>query len=588
MAFDSFLMGASIREMQSALVHAKIVKIHQPDRYSVLLRYHGGTGNGRLLLCAHPLHGRVQLTSENLENPSQPPLFCMVLRKYLEGAKVLALKQKEMERVLAIDFLGKNELGDDAALRLMVEIMGKHSNIILLNEAGQILDGIRRYSHLLSRHREVLPGRAYVAPPPQNKWDYRQLDEQSLGELLFGLPMETKLEDALHMTCAGLSPLLVREALCRSGLSPALPVEELGEYELHTILKTVQALLAIFDQGAFAPQVLQKEGQPVDIAAFPLALWQGQKTLSYHSAAAALDAFYQQKNEKERFLARRRELLKVVNGHQQRLAKKIDLQRADFARADAGERYKRYGELLSANLYGLEKGMEEALVPDYYSEEAEATVTIPLDPALSPEENMRRYFHRYTKAKNARQLILEQLERNEADLAYVESILTALEQSETNRELDEIREELAASGYLRALPKAKGQQQKGDRQEKLPPRRFELEGFEILVGRNNRQNDRLTTKIAAKDDTWLHTQKIAGSHVIIRNHGAALPDAVLLGAAQIAAYYSKAREGGKVAVDYTEVGQVKKPNGAKPGMVIYFNQQTLYVEPCVPEEPEEP
>ena len=499
----------------------------------------------------------------------------MVLRKHLEKARIRAIRQKGWERILEIDFSGHNDWGDENFYRLVIEIMGKHSNIILLNQDGLILDGIRRYSHVVSRHREVLPGRTYIAPPEQNKADLSSYDEEKLAELFFALPYDMKIMDALLKEAAGFSPLIVEEALERASLAKSITVEELGAYEMSRLHRAINELYAAFSTKAFAPVLLGGDN-PRDIAAFPLVVWQNEIQKSYISPSAALDDFYQLKGQNELFSSRQRDLIKLVDGHYQRLEKKLALQRKDLDKALKSEYYKEAADILSANLYNLQKGQEKAELENFYR--PGETLVIELNPALTPEENMRLYYRRYTKGKNALVLINNQLKVNQEEFDYIDTLLVNLHNAVMNEELDEIKEELETAGYLKAKRPVKNK--KLNKAAPLPPRSFiSSDGYAILVGRNNRQNDILTLRIANKNDIWLHTQKIPGSHVIVRNIDGKVTDTALVEAASLAAWYSKAQAADKVAVDYTTVDQVKKPNGAKPGMVIYFQQKTLYVKP---------
>lgn len=584
MAFDAFYLAAIKKELTQKLLGGRIAKIYQPDRHSLTLHIHSRAGKEKLHLSAHPQRGGIYLCQEGGANPLSAPLFCMVLRKHLEGAKILSFEQTGRERILQIGLLSRNELGDDALFTLIIEIMGKHSNIILIDEEGQIVDGIRRYNHFLSRHREVLPGRPYIMPPPQEKTELSDLDEEGLGALFFSMPGAV-LKDALARHAGGFSPLMLEELMIRSGLSPALPVEEMGRYEFSRILQAAQELLQAFDREEFSPTLLWEGDYPKDFAALPLKLWAHQKTQAYDSPSQGAEDFYSHRQAGETFLSRQRELGKILTAHSQRLKKKLALQRQDLAKADAGEIYKLRGELLSANLYGMEKGLDAVMLEDFYHPGEQ--IEIPLDPSLTPEENMSRYFKLYAKAKKARGAIREQLAANQEEFIYIESVRHALAQSSTPEELSEIRQELIKGGYLKAkkADKSKGGQKKKPAAPgyKLPPRRFlSQEGYEILVGRNNNQNDFLTFRLAHKEDIWFHAKDIPGSHVILRAQGKAVSEEALAEAAAIAAWYSQARQGDKIAVDYTTVDQVKKPRGAKPGMVIYFQQKTLLVNPQDP------
>ncbi len=578
MAFDTFYLGAVKKELKEKLTGARVLKIHQPEAASIIMRCHGREGKEKLFISAHPQRARIHLCHNERENPQSAPLFCMVLRKHLEGAKILSFEQKPLERILHISFLTRNELGDDTLCTLIIEIMGKHSNIILINSQGQIIDGIRRYNHLLSRYREVLPGKAYIMPPPQQKTDFTGLDEAALARLFFCLPPHTQLKEALALNIAGFSPLMLKELIVRSGLPGALTVDQMGQYELRRILSAAGEILNTVRLEEFCPLILGAKS-PEDFAPFPLMLWEGEKTKAYTSPSQAAEDFFNQKENQIMFSSRQRELYKIMEGHSQRLKKKLALQEEDLAQADSKEKYKLYGELLSANLYSLAKGAKSAELENFYT--PGEIISIPLDPSQTPGENMSRFFRLYTKAKKAREAIKEQISVNREELSYIESVLVNIEQSGNLEELAETREELVKSGYAKEKRKNKPQ----PKAEKLPPRSFlSPEGYEILVGRNNNQNDRLTLKTAAKNDIWLHAKDIPGSHTIIRSGDKTVSKETLILAANIAAWYSRAKNSSKVAVDYTTADQVKKPHGARPGKVIYFKQKTLIATPFNPEE----
>lgn len=577
MAFDSFVTAAVVDQLQKKIISTKIVKIYQPARHTIILKYYGIDGPGKLLLSAHQQDPRIYLASENKENPQKPPLFCMVLRKYLEGGKIISLRQLGLERIVEIEFAIRDDLGDSSSCRLLIEIMGKHSNIILVNKDNIIIDGIHRYSHQQSRHREVLPGRPYIAPPPQNKKLLSGWDEEKLSETLWQLQLDDSVEHALAQLAEGFSPFMVKEVLHRATLANDMPVSELGQYEIRLLNQALNQIYDHYRKNNFSPVLHVQNGQAVDFAAFPLHLWQGQEQ-PFADISQMLELFYQGKQDRQLFATRKRELLKIINVHHARLIKKIQLQAKELIKSEAGEQYKEAGDLLSAYLYNIEKGASAITVESFY--EPGRMIEIELKPGLSPQQNCQRYYRLYNKCKKAYKLIEAQLNASRGEEEYIASVLLSAEQSINLEELQAIHEELVAGQYIKGSKKNTTEKAK-----LLPPRSFiSDDGLQILVGRNNKQNDKLTLKIAAKNDIWLHTQKIPGSHVIIKNGGQEVPERTLYQAASIAAWYSKAKSGSNVPVDYTTVDQVKKPNGAKPGMVIYFQQKTLYINPVDPEK----
>ncbi|MDR2712721.1 MAG: NFACT family protein [Clostridiales bacterium] len=576
MAFDTFVLAAVCQELQEKILGARIIKIHQPDRHTVICKYHQPGDTGRLLLSANPRRAAVYLSETKQDNPDKAPLFCMVLRKYLEGAKISGIEQIPHDRILRISCSYRNDLGDISTCCLIIEIMGKHSNIILINQDDLIIDGIHRYSHAVSRHREILPGQPYLAPPAQNKADPRSLnDEEDIADLLLELPLEISISEALAGCLEGLSPFLARELVLRADLSPQMPLNYLDSYQFRRLFIAVQEFYRLLDHGPFQPVLADNK----DFAAFPLLSFPKQQQKQFISMSQALEYFYQKQREDELFAGRKRELSKIITGNLNRMEKKIAIQETDLDKAEAAQAYKKAGDLLSTHLYQLRdqaKGQDKVVLPDFFQDGK--AIEISLDPAKSPEENIKRYYHRYSKAKKAQGSIIRQLETNRDELAYLQAVLINTEHAETLADLLEIKQELAQSGYLRQDKKPVSKPE-----ESLPPLSFvSQDGYTILVGRNNRQNDKLTLKIADKKDIWLHAQKIPGSHTIIVSNGRIIPRSTINEAASIAAWFSKARGSSKVPVDFTMADQVKKPNGAKPGMVVYYQQNTVYVTPILP------
>ena len=582
MTFDAVVAAAVCAELQK-LVGAKIMKIYQPDRNMLVLKYHlhteAGSGNGKLLISSHPQNHRIHITETAAENPSAPPLFCMVLRKYLEGGRISSVSQRPHERIIDIGIDYVSEIGDRRQCLLTVELMGKHSNIILVDGEGFIIDAVRRFSHNLSRHRQVLPREKYLPPPEQDKLAWADLGEDELGASLFALPEEIFLAEALTKTVCGVSPFFARELLSEAGISPQTPLSEVGQFELSAVLRGLQRMQAMLTEGRLSPVVSVEGGAAKDFYPFAPALWQGQELVAFAFVSEAIDYYYERREGESTFTSRKRELLKVVGAHYARLDKKASLQQADFTHAESAEVYKQAGDLLAANLYSLERGLSSVTLDNFYDEGK--PIEIALDPVKTPEENMRNYYRLYNKNKNALKLIAEQLTRSKEELFYLGEVLNAAENTASNAEIEEIKDELREGGYLKEKSSDKKAKKKAaGAEEKLPPLEFtSSDGFTILVGRNNKQNDLLTLKKAAKSDLWLHTKDIPGSHVIIKTEGREVPDTTLAAAAALAAGYSRAKNSSKVPVDYTFVAQVKKPAGAKPGRVIYFQQKTIMVEP---------
>ena len=575
MPFDSLTMAAAAADAAS-LIGGKINKIHQPDKYSLILRFFTPAGNFKLLLSAHPVTGRAQLTERSYANPPKPPLFCMVLRKHLEGARLTAVRQPAGERVLALDFSAHNEIGEETARTLVLEVMGKHGNLLLLDaRTNSIIDAARRYSHNVSRYREVLPGVTYIAPPPADKPSLYNFDtEDSLAAALLQGDLSLPPHKLLFSAASGLSPYLAKQLCLRAGLGQKANSEELAAYDFTRLFGQIQSLKSIIADNLFQPALLGTPNLPTDF--YPLPPADDTPFTSYPTISAALDAYYQAAEERQEFSAERGRLQKLLNKEEQRLSKKIKLEEADYAEALSAEKFKNAGDLLTAYLHLIEPGAAEAELPDFY--DADKTVKIRLQPELSAADNAKRFFHRYNKAKKAERSLKEQLEQNRDELSYVESLQNSLREAADMAELASTRHEIQQAGYLKA---GKAEQKPRENPSAKEPKHYRTsDGFSVWLGRNNRQNDRLTTRLAADDDLWLHTQKIPGSHVILRRQpGRDFSETAIAEAAALAAAHSRAAEAEKVPVDYTAVKNVKKPNGARPGMVIYFEQQTIYVKP---------
>lgn len=578
MPFDGLVMAAVSSELKNQIIGARVEKIHQPLREEIALVISKPRERYRLLLSANATQARIHLTHENKPNPSSPPMFCMVLRKHLEGGRLVAVEQPGLERILHLKFDTRDELGQPAIKTLVIEVMGKHSNIILLDDQkGTIIDGIKRYSHAVSRHREVLPGREYIAPPTQGKTDPRDIRQEQFLQLITNGHLDTKLTDLLLQIFDGFSPRMCQEVLYRTGLPTNITLNHCGEYELSLLWQHFQPFSQALRQGRFTPTaVFKPQGSPLDFAAFELTQFQQYPTLR-GTMNQLLDEYYRQVDYRQQLQAKSQSLLTIISRDISRLKNKLPKYQKSLQQADRGEDYRIYGELLSANMYRLEKGMTQVEVENFYSPDLEKLV-VPLDAQKTPSQNIQAYFKKYTKAKNTLEAVTEQMKQAQQELAYLESVETAIKNSNTLEDLEEIHSELVAQGYVKAVP-AKGKKTTEGKEKPQPLKFTSSDGWAIWVGKNNRQNDYLTTRWAKPEDLWLHTKDIPGSHVVIRTDGRPVPPNTLAEAAMLAAYHSKAKHSNQVPVDYTFIKHVHKPNGAKPGMVIYLNQQTIYVSP---------
>ena len=576
MPLDALCLSGVVHELQNALSGAKIDKIYQPGRDEVVLALRAPAGNVKLLLSANPSHPRAHLTQISRENPDKPPMFCMLLRKHLSGARLLELVQPPMERVVDLRLEALDELGDRVERRLVLEAMGRHSNLILLDGEGRIMDCLRRVDSDMSARRQVLPGLFYRLPPAQEKLDPSSLDRAALESALAAAPEESQADKWLLDTFGGLSPLICRELAFRAGGATDARLHQMGEGGRSRLLDELEGLLRSVQENSFTPVMLEKEGHPSDFTFQPISQYgPAVSCVPFPSFSALLDRFYEQRENQERVRQRGQDLIRSVTNARDRAARKIGLQEQELAATRDRERLRQFGDIITSNLHAMEKGMSRLTAADFYDPEC-PQIHIPLDPLLTPQQNAAKYYKDYNKAKTAESILTLQLEKGRRDLDYLNSVLEAIALAEGERDLQEIRQELTDTGYLRRPSKARD---RGKRVVSKPMEFHSSSGLRISVGKNNTQNDLLTTKQAFKSDLWFHTQKIHGSHVILWTEGGQPDLTSIQEAAQLAAWFSQGRESGKVAVDYTPVKYVKKPGGARPGMVVYTTYETAYVAP---------
>ena len=569
MPLDALCLSGVIHELNTSLAGARVDKIYQPGRDEVVLALRTqSVGNVRLLLSANPAHPRLHLTTLPLENPEKPPMFCMLLRKHFAGARLLELSQPSMERLLDFRFETLDELGDRVERRLVLECIGRKSNLIMLDGAGRITDCMRRAEVDLSAKRPVMPGLFYAPPEPTGRLDPAAMAPEELRSfVLANAPQGDGQDKWLLDTFNGLSPLTARELVFQ------------GEGTREGLADRLAQLMERVKAGDFTPTVLLREGRPFDFTFQPILQYGPAVELKrYPTFSALLDDFYEQKEAQERVKQRGQDFIRSVTQARNRTAKKIANQEADLARTAGREKLRRYGDIITTNFYAMSRGQSVLRAQDYY-DPACPEVDIPLDPLLTPQQNAARYYKDYKKAQKAEEMLTLQIEKNRGELDYLDSVLQMITLSEGDRDLQEIRQELMDNGYLkqhRRKMTAKGKQ----KIVHAKPLEFRSSGgLTILVGKNNSQNDRLTHREADKRDLWLHAQKLHGSHVILKTGGLPPDERSLTEAAMLAAWFSQGRDSGQVPVDYTPVKAVKKPAGAKPGYVIYHTYQTLYVTP---------
>lgn len=600
MALDGVTLKHLVKELAPQLIGARIDKVVQPEKEEIHLYLRNQGKSLRLLLNISATAARLHLTQENKKNPTSPPMFCMILRKHLEGGKILNLEQVGLERIVLITVQNYNEYGDLATLQLYLEIMGKHSNLILVDPVKQvILDGIKRYSHAVSRHREVLPGRAYIVPPSQGKWDPIS-DEETFRSVLLKDEISGKLTDLLLKHFNGISPELAREIVVRAGLSLTIRLEQCGDIDLARVFQGYLTLANPDTLTQTEPCLYYqststiKNGLPTAFTFVPFQQYQGLATETFPSLDVAIERFYHSKASNNTLEAKRGSLRKIVQENLHHMNKKLGIYEETMEKAEKSFKYSRWGELITANLYRITPGMKEIIVEDY-NEETLPKITLPLDPQLSGIDNSQRYYRLYNKAKVTLQKTepLKVASLNEVN--YLESVLLSLEQASTPSEIEEVHKELIdqeyiAGKHIKSNPKKTGKypnkgntkKKQGNKPEPPQPKTyFSSSGRMILVGKNNRQNDWLTLKKGRPQDLWLHVKNIPGSHVLIPlEDGEEFPDDITLEeAAALAINFSQAKGSTLVPVDYTHVKNIKKPNAAKPGMVIYETNWTLYLTP---------
>lgn len=573
MALDGIFLRHIKKEIEQTALGARVSQIYQPNRDELVLILRGYEGSKKLLLSSRANSPRVNFCVKTPENPAQPPMFCMLLRKRLGGGKLVGVRQLGCDRVLFLDFECINELGDMEGLSIVCEIMGMYSNLIVINrDTGVIIDAIKRVDLTMSSRRFVLPNIKYELPDAQKKLNILEHTPEEVALAAAALPAEMPLAKALMQVIQGVSPIVTRELAFRVSEGATNRAEGVLREKLLGVLadfkKTAEGC------GETPCIVYREDGRPMDFCFMSIRQYGGYAAVKETEGfSATVDEFYEERDARERMRVKSHSLQKLLTNLIDRTARKIIKQQAELAQCGNREQLRITGDLLHANLYRIERGASMVEVENFYDEN-NALVQIRLNPAISPAANAQKYYKDYQKAKTAETVLAEQIEKGQAELSYLESVADSVDRAETERELSQIREELTEQGYLR---RPKGKQPK---QAQLPPKEFVTsDGFVVLVGRNNRQNDKLTLKTAAKTDVWLHTKDIHGSHVIIRTEGKPVTETALLEAAQLAAYHSKARESTNVPVDYTLVKHVSKPAGAKPGMVIYVKNNTLFVTP---------
>ena len=568
MAFDAYFLRAVLSEIRQIATGARVEKIHQPSRDTIMLQLRCETGRAKLLIAANPAAPRLHLTTATPENPPEPPMFCMLLRKHLSGARLKEIIQPAMERMTTFCFDCIDEMGDSVEKRLVVELMGRTCNIYLLSPEGRIIDCLRRIGLDESSKRAALPGLNYQDPEPITKQDPITLTKEDYVNLLTA-PGTDLLPERLMDTLGGLSPLVCREASLFATGDTDARVETLD------LDATAEKLQLFFGEHLHHPGpyfYALADGTPKQFAFCPI--FQYGSYQQAESFTALLDNYYIVRDKKDAMRQKSQSVRKTVTNLCQRIRRKLAIQEKELTATFDRERLRQLGDILTANIHRITKGQTTIQCEDFYDEEMKL-VEIPISPILSPQQNAAKFYKDYTRMKNAEKELTHQMELGEQELVYLQSVLEELNRAQTDAELEEIKQELQLGGYIRA-----DHGKKKMKQSKLPPMRFEsTDGYPIYVGRNNRQNDELTFKMARRDDIWCHASKVHGSHVIISCGGTTPPDDTITQAAQLAAYYAETGGGQNIPVDVTTVKQVKKTPGGKPGMVIYHTYRTAIVNP---------
>lgn len=577
MAFDGAILHCVKKELEDKILNSKVDKVYQPSKDEIVLTFRAKKDSFKLLISTRANSARVHITNADIINPKTPPMLCMLLRKKLIGANLVNIRQIDLERALFLDFDVTDEIFQKQKLTLIVEIMGKYSNAILVDEKNKIICALKNVTHEMSSKREIRPSRKYTFPPKQDKLNFLTLEtensNESIWSTLFSLNQEKKLSyKDIQAKVQGLSSIVCKE------------ISQKLEFENTDFKKSLSDLANVLKNGEEKPYaILNGKGDLIDFTFFKLNYLKSGETLKeYESFSLMLDEFYSEKDRKDRFKSQNQFLIKNLNNSYFRLSKKLKLLKKELEQSRKKDNIKIKADLLNANIYKIKKGIKEIELDNFYSEKKEK-IKINLDPGKSPSDNIQKYYKKYKKAKNAEEALTEQISKAQSEIDYLNSVLYELENLNSENELLEIKTELINSGYLKEHSKAKKTSRTNTKtNEKEAFLKFETNNFTILVGKNNLQNHKLTLKTAKKGDIWFHVKDCPGSHTVILTNGKEPDFETLMFAAQIAAFFSKAKNSSQVPVDYTQIKNVKKPNGAKPGMVIYENYKTLFVTPKSP------
>lgn len=574
MAFDGIVISNLAWELKERLTDGRIQKIYQPEGDALVLTVKNNRKNYRILLSASPSLPLAYITEETGPNPMTAPNFCMLLRKHINGGRIVSITQPNMERILKFEIEHLNELGDLCIKFLIVELMGKHSNIIFCQPDGTIIDSIKHVSLNMSSIREVLPGRRYFIPNTMDKKNPLDIDEVIFISGILKKPLS--VGKALYTSLTGLSPLISEEICFRASIDSGRSASSLSEAEKLHLYGTFRRLMEDVAEHRFSPVIIYRNKIPVEFSSIGLTCYSDCESQSFDSISDVLRTYYAEKNAATRIRQKSHDLRHVVNTALDRTRKKYDLQLKQLKDTDKREKYKIYGEMINTYGYGLDEGSKNLSCLNYYTNEV---IQVPLDPKLSPQENARKYFERYNKLKRTWEALTGLTEETHAELEHLDSVSTALDLAQTEGDLAQIKEELVRAGYIKRH--AGGKNVKKQKLNSQPLHYLSSDGYHIYVGKNNLQNEELTFKFANGGDWWFHAKGIPGSHVIVKSQGEELPDHTFEEAARLAAYYSKNRDSEKVEIDYIQRKYVKKPPAARPGFVIYHTNYSMMISPDI-------
>ena len=575
MAFDSGMLACTLSEIRRVALGARIEKIYQPERDEIVIQMRSFEGEKRLLINAGSNNPRIGFSAVRRENPQNPPMFCMLLRKYLQGSKLTAVEQAGFDRIAILEFLGRDEMGFECRRYLVAELMGRYSNLIYTDENKRIVSALKTLDISNASERQILPGMTYTLPDARGKLSPINTTAEEFAAAFAAAPEEKPCEKFLISTYMGISPAVAREIVYRATRHTDTPMRYCTAGEVFSEFSAVFENVVKGEN--FSPTLVYDGQKPLEYAFLPLTQYSNCRSESFASAGKLLDAFFDERDKEQRVKQRAADILKLLTNAETRLTKKLDIQRAELCDCEKGNQYKKFGDLITANIYKLQRGDRSAVLDDYesYDEDGNfARVTVELDSRLSPAANAQRYYKKYAKARNAKVELAKQIELGEAELNYIYTVFDSLTRAETPTDLLEIRDELYRSGYASRMKNYH------ERKAQNPTVMTFVtdDGMRVLCGKNNIQNEYITHKLAEKHDYWFHAKNVPGSHVLLVTEGREPTDLDFTRAAQIAAFHSKA-EGDNVAVDYTLAKNVKKVAGGKPGLVIYHTNWTAYVTP---------